>query len=107
MWLTNLSHDVPKPRSGRMYPFAETPARCVRRPVRTVQRRKDWQCDAVCGLVSLRPGSREQGSLLAQSVMDGDYALEPLKGASSEARAMLALLGSLWVERYGGNVMKR
>ena len=47
---------------------------------------------AVCLSSPLMPWSREQGAVLAQTVMDGDYELEPPKSASAEARAMLELL---------------
>lgn len=47
---------------------------------------------AVCLSSPLMPWSREQGAVLAQDVMNGDYDLEAPKTASVEARAMLALL---------------
>lgn len=47
---------------------------------------------AVCLSSPLMPWAREQGAVLAQAVMKGDYELEPSKNASVEARAMLALL---------------
>jgi ATP-dependent helicase/nuclease subunit B len=40
----------------------------------------------------LMPWSREQGAVLAQKVMDGDYELKPPKNASADTHAMLALL---------------
>ena len=47
---------------------------------------------AVCLSSPLMPWSREDGAVLAQAVMDGDYELEAPKIASAETRAMLALL---------------
>jgi hypothetical protein len=47
---------------------------------------------AVCLSSPLMPWSTESGAEFAQTVMDGDYELKPPKGASSDARAMLALL---------------
>ena len=47
---------------------------------------------AVCLSSPLMPWSREQGAVLAQKVMDGDYELKPPKNASTETRSMLALL---------------
>ena len=50
---------------------------------------------AVCLSSPLMPWTREEGAVLAQSVMDGDYRLRPFHSASTNARAMLALI------RYG------
>ncbi len=47
---------------------------------------------AACLSSPLMPWSREDGAVLAQCVMDGDYRLSPLSSAGSEARAMLSLL---------------
>lgn len=47
---------------------------------------------AVCLSSPLMPWSRDVGAVLAQTVMDGDYALEPPHGASGAAREMLDLL---------------
>ena len=47
---------------------------------------------AVCLSSPLMPWSREQGAVLAQTVMDGKYELKAPKGASAETRAMLSLL---------------
>ncbi len=47
---------------------------------------------AVCLSSPLMPWSREQGAVLAQTVMDGRYDLEAPKGASKDMRAMLSLL---------------
>jgi hypothetical protein len=47
---------------------------------------------AVCLSSPLMPWSREDGAVLAQTVMDGQYELKPVHGASSDARAMLELL---------------
>jgi hypothetical protein len=40
----------------------------------------------------LMPWSREDGAVLAQAVMDGNYELKVLKGATTESCAMLSLL---------------
>ena len=47
---------------------------------------------AVCLSSPLMPWSTESGAEFAQTVLDGDYELKPPKGATSDARAMLALL---------------
>ena len=47
---------------------------------------------AVCLSSPLMPWSREQGAVLAQTVMDGKYELKAPKGASKEMHAMLSLL---------------
>lgn len=47
---------------------------------------------AVCLSSPLMPWSREEGALLAQSIMDGDYALRPFGGADVSARSMLDLV---------------
>lgn len=47
---------------------------------------------AVCLSSPLMPWSREEGEVLAQNVMDGDYRLRPFHTAGKNARAMLDLL---------------
>lgn len=47
---------------------------------------------AVCLSSPLMPWSREEGAVLAQRVMDGDYGLKPLPNFGQEARAMLDLI---------------
>ena len=47
---------------------------------------------AVCLSSPLMPWSIEDGAVLAQAVMDGDYELKPPYGVSPEARVMLDLL---------------
>lgn len=47
---------------------------------------------AVCLSSPLMPWSREDGAVLAQAVMDGDYRLRPLRHADRDARAMLDLI---------------
>ena len=47
---------------------------------------------AVCLSSPLMPWSLEEGGILAQSVMDGDYKLKPLQGMSKAGRTMLALI---------------
>jgi len=44
---------------------------------------------SVCLSSALMPWTHEQGAVLAQSIMDGDYRLRALPGASIEERAML------------------
>ena len=46
---------------------------------------------SVCLSSVLMPWSAEEGAVMAQAVMDGDYRLRPPFQASSEAKAMLAL----------------
>ena len=47
---------------------------------------------ATCLSSPLMPWSREEGAVLAQTVMDGDYRLCPLSSTSREGRIMLDLL---------------
>ncbi len=47
---------------------------------------------AVCLSSPLMPWSREEGAVLAQTVMDGDYGLRPFSKAGRDACAMLDLL---------------
>ena len=47
---------------------------------------------AVCLSSLLMPWSREEGALLAQTVMNGDYKLKPFSSASRDTRAMLDLI---------------
>jgi len=47
---------------------------------------------AVCLSSPLMPWPREDGAVLAQAVMDGDYQLRPLRHAGPDARAMLDLI---------------
>ncbi len=47
---------------------------------------------AICLSSPLMPWSREEGAVLAQTVMDGDYRLRPLSSTSREGRIMLNLL---------------
>ncbi len=47
---------------------------------------------AVCLSSVLMPWSAEEGAVLAQAVMDGNYDLRPPSGAGREARTMLELL---------------
>ncbi|NND09118.1 MAG: hypothetical protein HKN87_22330 [Saprospiraceae bacterium] len=49
---------------------------------------------AVCLSSPLMPWTREQGGKLAQTLMDGNYALKPPAGASKNTRKMLDLLRS-------------
>jgi len=44
---------------------------------------------SVCLSSPLMPWTREQGAVLAQAIMDGDYRLRALPGATTEERAML------------------
>lgn len=44
---------------------------------------------SVCLSSALMPWSHEEGAVLSQSIMNGDYRLRALPGASTEARAML------------------
>lgn len=46
----------------------------------------------MCLSSPLMPWSREEGAVLAQTVMDGDYRLHPLSTTSAEGRIMLDLL---------------
>ncbi len=48
---------------------------------------------AVCLSSPLMPWSREDGAVLAQRIMDGDYRLRPLSSFGKDARAMLDLIG--------------
>ena len=47
---------------------------------------------AICLSSPLMPWSREDGAVLAQTVMGGDYRLRPLPSTSREGRSMLVLL---------------
>jgi len=47
---------------------------------------------AVCLSSPLMPWSREEGAVLAQNVMDGDYTFRPFHSAGKNARAMLDLI---------------
>ncbi len=47
---------------------------------------------AICLSSPLMPWSREEGAVLAQTVMDGDYRLRPLSSTSRDGRIMLDLL---------------
>lgn len=47
---------------------------------------------AICLSSPLMPWSREEGAVLAQTVMDGDYRLRPLSSTSRDGRLMLDLL---------------
>ncbi len=47
---------------------------------------------AICLSSPLMPWSREEGAVLAQTVMDGDYRLFPLSSTSRDGRIMLDLL---------------
>ncbi len=47
---------------------------------------------AICLSSPLMPWSREEGAVLAQTVMDGDYRLRPLSSTSRDGRFMLDLL---------------
>ena len=47
---------------------------------------------AVCLSSPLMPWSREEGAVLAQNVMDGDYTFRPFYSAGKNARAMLDLI---------------
>ena len=47
---------------------------------------------AICLSSPLMPWSREEGAVLAQKVMDGDYRLRPLSSTSRDGRIMLDLL---------------
>lgn len=47
---------------------------------------------SVCLSSVLMPWSHEEGAVLAQSIMNGDYRLKPLLGFSSKAKSMLKLI---------------
>lgn len=47
---------------------------------------------AICLSSPLMPWSREEGAVLAQTVMDGDYGLRPMSSTSRDGRIMLELL---------------